>query len=569
MKPRADFPAEALMADARTPPLVRHFRQILVWPLQLMPIREGAQIQRHWELLESAGDSCPWHEVADEFTGDPSQFQERHYSEFVTFLPHVQRFLYGEGMTARGSSGPVDSPIKVFRRCDAAQVRITYAEGEPPMTFGIAHADLYFFYDLDVVILALEIQGRDIDLQRAQDTLHKFGRAYPVYWGDEAGGHDCLARVEWLSASGDVLAASDYQRRQDYLAFVCRNRSPRVAAHWEFLLRPLVSHHAEPDRPLRYRQLEFHRMPVLGFLAFDDPLQLSREEFVRLGLVMAPGEALSARDRNVREFESRCCLDRHWSEHAAGLRTRIVCSGEALVVIGNAAERRTLDGETGVLGAFRHQYFLLFLIAHLHRAALLMLSDRLVTALNRLDINSTDSVRGFKRAIRQLFEIFLRFTHRYWFHEVSGQVQAKQLFEMCRTHLDTERLFIEVQQEIEAMSSYLDSDSLRRQANTIVRLTVVTIAGLVGTMTTGFIGMNVIDAGSEPLLAKLGIFLMVFIPIVLLTAYTIAKARRFSDFLEALSDERLPVRAKLAALVSVWRASDRQRKSAIPSSKEA
>ena len=80
--------------------VVRHFRQILLWPLQLMPVKAGAQIQRHWEYLDQAGDN-PWREVADEFTGDPSEFKERHYAEFVTFLPYVQRFLYGEGVGAQ------------------------------------------------------------------------------------------------------------------------------------------------------------------------------------------------------------------------------------------------------------------------------------------------------------------------------------------------------------------------------------------------------------------------------------------------------------------------------------
>jgi len=82
--------------------LVRQFRQIVLWPLQLMPIRgEGTQIQRHWELLEKPGPGNPWHEVVDEFTGQPGEFQERHYNEFTTFLPHVQRFLYGEGRSRR------------------------------------------------------------------------------------------------------------------------------------------------------------------------------------------------------------------------------------------------------------------------------------------------------------------------------------------------------------------------------------------------------------------------------------------------------------------------------------
>ena len=31
-------------------PIVRHFRQILMWPLQLMPVRDGEQVQRHFVL---------------------------------------------------------------------------------------------------------------------------------------------------------------------------------------------------------------------------------------------------------------------------------------------------------------------------------------------------------------------------------------------------------------------------------------------------------------------------------------------------------------------------------------
>ena len=103
---------------------VRHFRQILLWPLQLMPIRKGAQIQRHWELLERDAAGNPWRCVEDEFTGDPGQFQERHYSEFVAFLPYVQRFLYGEGGIRGGAAG--ESPIRVFRRGDVTQVRLVY-----------------------------------------------------------------------------------------------------------------------------------------------------------------------------------------------------------------------------------------------------------------------------------------------------------------------------------------------------------------------------------------------------------------------------------------------------------
>src|SRR5204862_4762157 len=137
---------------------VRQFREILLWPLQLEP-GPGNGIQKHWEVLRTEPGGEAWTEVGDEFTGDPKDFKERHYGEFVTFLPPVQRFLYGEGPHKAVHSKPVESSIRVFRRRDIARVRITPTVGCTPLVFDIAHVDLYFFYDLDVVILALEIFG--------------------------------------------------------------------------------------------------------------------------------------------------------------------------------------------------------------------------------------------------------------------------------------------------------------------------------------------------------------------------------------------------------------------------
>jgi Mg2+ and Co2+ transporter CorA len=183
-----------------------------------------------------------------------------------------------------------------------------------------------------------------------------------------------------------------------------------------------------------------------------------------------------------------------------------------------------------------------------------MFSDRLVDALKQLDIQDASSVRRFKRAIRQRFEIFLRFTHRYWFHEISEQAQARALFRLCTGHLELDPLYAEVKQRISDMNTYLDTDSLRRQANTVVRLTVVTTFGLIGTVTTGFLGMNLIAAADSSPTMKLLYFLAVLVPTAALTAFTIVKSKRLSDVLDALSDERLSLRGKLAALRDAWRA---------------
>ncbi len=47
--------------------------------------------------------------------------------------------------------------------------------------------------------------------------------------------------------------------------------------------------------------------------------------------------------------------------------------------------------------------------------------------------------------------------------------------------------------------------------------------------------------------------MIVLIPTTLLTFYTLFKSQRLSDFLDALSNERVSSRDKFGALVAVWR----------------
>src|SRR5262245_29237984 len=96
---------------------VRRLEQILLWPLQLAPLPSGAAIHDHWEALQKPGPDNPWREAVDEFEADPAAFKERHYNEFVTFLPYVQRLLYGEGRARRQVDETiVNSAMRVFRR---------------------------------------------------------------------------------------------------------------------------------------------------------------------------------------------------------------------------------------------------------------------------------------------------------------------------------------------------------------------------------------------------------------------------------------------------------------------
>ena len=170
-------------------------------------------------------------------------------------------------------------------------------------------------------------------------------------------------------------------------------------------------------------------------------------------------------------------------------------------------------------------------------------------------MGDADSVRAFRRSIRRSFESFLRFTHRYWFHEVAERARVRALFHLCAGHLGTDALYDEVKVRIADMNTYLDADSPRRQASTAVRLTGVTIVGLIGTLTTGFLGMNRLAEADAPLARKLWIFAITVVLTTVLTFYTMGKSKGLSDFLDALSNQHLSVSARLQALAGVWRRS--------------
>jgi biotin transporter BioY len=300
-------------------------------------------------------------------------------------------------------------------------------------------------------------------------------------------------------------------------------------------------------------------MPIMAWLALDDPRRLTRSDHMRLAFAGAPGDPgrTPYSEPFLADFEKLYCYDRfHEPSRPGWIDTRLMCSGQAFVAVGEAGQAVFTDPERGFLAQFRHQLFLTGLVAHFHRAALLMLSDRLVATMSRLDPSRKDSVGRFRHDIRATLETFLRFTHRYYFSEISDQATIRDVFRLWMGHLGTERLYQELSEEINDMASYLETDLLRRQAVTILQLTVVTLFSQIGMLATGFLGMNIFGYAEAETWQKFAIFASVLIPSALITFYTVFKARRLANFLDALADERRSWKSRLETLSQVWKSEE-------------
>jgi hypothetical protein len=474
------------------------------------------------------------------------------YREFVYFLPYVQRFLYGFGE----ADAKTPSSLMVFRRDDIAKARIRLSEGRPPLDFDVARVRLMFFYDVDIAVFAIEIVARDLSLADAVEVMDRFGRPYPPSWSEGGQAAHCSWQVEFLDTQGRLMTASDYGDREKYITLVKDIKQTPLSLHWENLLKPLVPAYLGGG-PLQYYQIENKRIPIMTYLAVDDPHALTLGDFTRIGYATKWGasETLPYSARFLEDFEQRHCYDRYWdpADPARQLNTRYMACGPAFSVVtrhGDAAD---------LVETFRHQFYRLGIIVNFHKGALLNLSNRFSVSVERLRVGDHDSVRVFKQNVRETLELFLRFNHRYWFHEISNQVLAGDLYEHWSAELGSQALYDDVREEARDINEYLDADRTRRSSDNAQRLTVVSACGMVGMVATGFLGMNLFEHHNLAWWQKLGIFMVVFIPSIALTAYTVIISRRLGTFFEALASERMTWGEKAGALRQIWGAGRRAR----------
>jgi hypothetical protein len=473
---------------------VARFEEILLWPLVLkgedravVGSRRGRGLSGWVKAIAGAAGST-WRPVP---VGDAVEDRRRHYEEVVYFHPFVRDFLYGDD-----ESPPRPRPLRVLWRDDVRGVRIDIGDRpDGAVELDVNGVELYVF-DTRVALLVVRVRSRpgSLSLDDVLELQDQFRRAYPRWWyADDRRnpGDRCPARVQWLDAAGTPIGlASDYEAQATHRDFVRIGAEPPMSSHWAWLIHPLAPYTGPASaraNGLVVQQVVDERIPAMSYLAVDRPEALSADDFVRIGLYdPKPGPtALRYSAAHLKDFEQRHCYDIFWDPSAPTgggppLTTRYLCCGYGFTAVGAAGDPFFVDDAGGVPYRFQHAYFKMGLIAQFHHASLLAFSDRLSEAVSAREKarHRAAGDRAFRQRVRQVQDDLVRFRSRYWFTELTNQVQGKALFDLWTRHLATERLFAQVLDETRTVNDIVAGQEQVRRTEASMRLTAVATVGL-------------------------------------------------------------------------------------------
>lgn len=462
--------------------MASHFHQVLIWPFRIVATNfftarpPSERVRQFAEFLKRSGD---WRDAGNVFHLATGAGNATKYAEFVYFYPFIRDFLYGDSIHVLERTG-----------VDGVRIRFYHAKSntDRSLDLSVRRVHLYLTH-LEVAILVVEvIAPANIEFDDVLEIQDRYRRLYPPYWDKGFAGH-CPDSVRWLQSGHPVGVESNYADQCEYICWVKTNWQSPASAHWSWLLRPLLPEPARPQRvdgALYFSQIQDERMPAMTFLAVDDPHSLTDGDQVRLCFLDGSGNWILPYAKDfLAGFKERYCYDRFWQIEQDYMDSRIFCCGYAFAVLGRTSSEFFTNADTGLLSHFRHHYLHLGLIAHLHRAVLLVFSDRLSEAVIQKNHDA-----DFNRSVAEIQRDFADFVSRFWFESVSSQVQGQELFKVWSDHLGNKGLFAEVKQELDAVAGILGTNLDRQRNDAALLLTRVATFGLAGALVFGFWGLS-------------------------------------------------------------------------------
>lgn len=484
---------------------IHRLRQTLFLPFEVTePQRADNTSPLDWlaklaALIEK--DGSPWKRESETDASPDLKTRQDLYSEFVYFHPYVRRFLY--------SRDP--SPIHVFSRKDVGGLRVEIPKGHDhdaiALDLGVDRIRLFAF-DTGIAVLAVEtchvFDSTPESLYVLLDLQNIIRRIYPPYWFQEdskwqAG--QCPARAVWKSKStGEIIAESesDFAEMEKHLNAVESQKLPPLCNHWSWLLRPFAFN--GDTAAICGKQLLDERMPLMAWVTVENPDALTEGDFDRLTFVDERGPSTkrpyadgflrgSFPDADMRRF----FYDRFWGASTVDgqqpLTSRYLCSGYSFIVIGSTGD---WFFNNVIVDHFRNHYLKIGLILQFQHASLLAISERMSEAVQSDPSGTQKDRKEFRRMIQRAHSDLIRFTHRYWFDEVSNQLQAKELYSWWRGLMGTEKLYQQVSAEVSESDTLLHMQSTDRQAALSKGLNILAAYGLAISIAVSFLGINVL-----------------------------------------------------------------------------
>jgi len=446
-------------------------RLVMIWPLRLS---SRGYLKADWHDSKDQG-ACKWiGEYADwienkskDEKGKPrwtrindyytDSGRRKHltpqakYGEFLYFHPFIQQIFFDKK----------DSAIAVLEREDISEARIQLREGDVVWRFPVERVNLFLF-PTDVAIAAVQLNmpqaeqyaaEHELLLSDLMDILDWSRRIYPPFFNNENRPGLVPKLFEWLpSAYGN---SSDFECMDSYLRTTAEKRTTPVARHWRTLMSPLRPEDHDDAEGLCYSQLEDDRLGVLSYIAVDDPQRISPQDWVRLAFCDEHGASNKwPYSRSFLEsFDRENCYDRFW-DPAEGFTTRYLLTGYSFLAVG----RQTDDFFRFVVPQHvEQQYFLLAVLAHMQKASLLGFWKRLADMQQEFEKEkaSDESKATLFEAQEWLLVDLSDFISRFYFREVSNQLQGMELFDCMTKQMRIPQLFAEVVQQSEFVRKVL------------------------------------------------------------------------------------------------------------------
>jgi Mg2+ and Co2+ transporter CorA len=168
----------------------------------------------------------------------------------------------------------------------------------------------------------------------------------------------------------------------------------------------------------------------------------------------------------------------------------VLVSGYAFTYAGNAGCPHFFANEkNGAHAIFRHLHVPMGLIAHVQKARLLSLAQRLSNVVSR-DRTSGQLALPTQREVEDIYLQFIEFTQTAWFDEVTPQEQGQHLFSMWQRELGTAKLYEQVRQSLRDLYDYSELRSDRELNHSVAWFGLIALVLSALAVISGLFGMN-------------------------------------------------------------------------------